>query len=206
MTYVVLGRAPPRLRTGASGCSSRHADSVITGERVITGEDCTYALAFFVEVLEAFVVTTPGDDPHSSLSDGLAALFGSLGTATPIRIVGCLIDGADRSVAQLSASLDADAHAVHAHVGALQRHGVLVSGDDGATAQYGVKDIRIFELLELAAEIAAARPAGGGPGLLFGAEWRRRESNPRPRSRDGDVYERIRRSVLALRSPRRRGS
>ena len=35
--------------------------------------------------------------------------------------------------------------------------------------------------------------------------WRRRESNPRPRSRDGDVYERIRRSVLALSSPRRRG-
>ena len=36
-------------------------------------------------------------------------------------------------------------------------------------------------------------------------EWRRRESNPRPRSRGGGVYERIRRSDLIFESPRRRG-
>ena len=35
--------------------------------------------------------------------------------------------------------------------------------------------------------------------------WRRWESNPRPRSREGGVYERIRRSDLVPRSPRRRG-
>ena len=36
-------------------------------------------------------------------------------------------------------------------------------------------------------------------------QWRRWESNPRPRSREGGVYERSRRSDLVPRSPRRRG-
>jgi Phage integrase family len=36
-------------------------------------------------------------------------------------------------------------------------------------------------------------------------QWRRRESNPRPRSRENGFYERIRRSVLVPGSPRRRG-
>jgi hypothetical protein len=36
-------------------------------------------------------------------------------------------------------------------------------------------------------------------------QWRRWESNPRPRSRKGGVYERSRRSGLVPRSPRRRG-
>jgi hypothetical protein len=39
----------------------------------------------------------------------------------------------------------------------------------------------------------------------FGRLWRRRESNPRPRSREDGFYERSRRSCLVLRSPRRRG-
>ena len=40
---------------------------------------------------------------------------------------------------------------------------------------------------------------------VTGSEWRRRESNPRPRSRENGFYERSRRSDLVPPSPRRPG-
>ncbi len=103
-------------------------------------------------------MTTPGDEQRALLSEGQAALFASLADATPIGIIRYLGEGDPRAVAQITASIGVDRSAVLEHVDALRNNGVLDSHHDTAFTRYDVKDARVFQLLELATEILAARP------------------------------------------------
>jgi DNA-binding transcriptional ArsR family regulator len=129
--------------------------------------------SFFLKVWRHYVVKRPADEQPAPLSDGQAALFASLASATPIGIAGYLGDGEARTVAQITLSTGADRRTVQKHLEALRRRGVLDAHDDSAFTRYSVKDIRILQLLELASEIVAARPLTAGPGP--------REASPRVR-------------------------
>jgi DNA-binding transcriptional ArsR family regulator len=98
-------------------------------------------------------MTTPGDEPHTSSSEGQAALFASLADVTSLAIIRYLGDGDPRTVTQITASTGAERRAVLMQVDELRHRGMLVAHHGTAFTRYAVKDIRILQLLELATEM-----------------------------------------------------
>jgi DNA-binding transcriptional ArsR family regulator len=102
-------------------------------------------------------VTTARDEQRASHADAQAALFASLADARRVGIIRRLGDGDRCAIAQIAAGIGADWGTANEHVRALQRRGVLGAHDDGSFTRYDVKDTRIQQLMELAAEIMSAR-------------------------------------------------
>lgn len=84
-----------------------------------------------------------------------AELFRMLGHPARVRILELLRAG-EQSVGDLQAALELDSSGTSQHLTAMRRQGLLVSRKAGKSVFYGVKDPRIFQVLESARQVLTA--------------------------------------------------
>lgn len=97
----------------------------------------------------------PYNHPISTLK---AEFFRVLGHPARVRILELLRDG-ERTVGDLQAELGLDSSGTSQHLGAFRKQGLLDSRRDGTSVYYGVRDPRMFQLLEIARQVLSSNLA-----------------------------------------------
>lgn len=85
-----------------------------------------------------------------------AAFFRTLGHPIRLRIVELLRDG-ERSVRDLQSALELGSGGASQHLMVLRREGLLERRKEGTNVFYSVKDVRTFQLVEMARQILSTR-------------------------------------------------
>ncbi len=78
-----------------------------------------------------------------------------LGHPARVRILELLRDG-DKTVGELQAALELDSSGTSQHLAALRQRGIVEGRKEGTSVRYSVRDVRIFQLLEVARQILFA--------------------------------------------------
>ena len=72
-----------------------------------------------------------------------------------MRILELLRDG-DKTVGELQAALQLDSSGTSQHLAALRQRGIVEGRKEGTSVRYSVRDVRMFQLLEVARQIIFA--------------------------------------------------
>jgi DNA-binding transcriptional ArsR family regulator len=75
-----------------------------------------------------------------------------LGHPARVRILELLRDG-DKTVGELQVDLQLDSSGTSQHLAALRQQGIVEGRKVGTTVRYSVRDVRIFQMLEIARQI-----------------------------------------------------
>ncbi|HTR74144.1 MAG TPA: metalloregulator ArsR/SmtB family transcription factor [Solirubrobacterales bacterium] len=81
-----------------------------------------------------------------------AEFFRTLGHPARVRVIGLLRDG-EKTVGQIQSELGIDSSGASQHLAALRRAGILESRKEGTSVYYGVRDPRIFQMMESARQV-----------------------------------------------------
>ncbi len=96
--------------------------------------------------------TRPTKGPAMPIHQVKAEFFRTLGHPARVRILE-LLRGGEMTVGDLQAELGIDSSGTSQHLAALRRQGILEARKEGTHVHYGVRDPRVFQLLESARQV-----------------------------------------------------
>ncbi|HEY0276706.1 MAG TPA: metalloregulator ArsR/SmtB family transcription factor [Solirubrobacterales bacterium] len=119
------------------------------------------------------------EDPKRSLRKVEADFFRTLGHPARVRVVELLREG-EMTVGEIQVELGIDSSGTSQHLGAMRRQGILESRREGTSVYYGVRDPRVFQLLESARQVIGSHleEASAMLGELSPASPRRARRSP----------------------------
>jgi len=105
--------------------------------------------------VESTKAETPAAAPVHQVK---AEFFRTLGHPARVRVLELLRDG-EMTVGDLQAELGIDSSGASQHLAAMRRQGILGSRKEGTSVFYGVRDPRVFQMLESAKQVIGSHLA-----------------------------------------------